>query len=216
MLKKLLRNHLILIVPILLLFADIYAASRINDFVRQRLLEERRAEMVQFVNILCTAVGTDTNGDWEFHKGNLVRAVEYLDKFYQTYAALYRIQDGHLTLVSERFLDAEDEFFDPDVYPEFHTVINESDTGEIPLAFNSPHNPDMTLWVHWRILRPDNTFGLDWDYLIVTGVHHGTITTQSGFLEDMTPWVSTVIAGILVAWITLLHLYIINTNDKKK
>ena len=122
------RKYLLLLPVVFLIFNALYYRYATKE-IQRTLLMEKHVEIVDAVNMLAAAVDANPEREWFNHERNIHDSVEYLDKQYQVYAGAYKLVDGQLELITERFYETSP--FEPLEFREFCEAISTQEYGSL-------------------------------------------------------------------------------------
>jgi hypothetical protein len=165
--------------------------------------------------MLAAVVDADLNREWFDHERNIQNSMEFLDRLYQVYGSAYKIADGQLVLITERFYETSP--FEPLEFPEFWDAIFTQESGSLIIGYTPEGQDyrDLHLYFRWMPLY----FPADERYLVIAGVSKDSITSTLALWVSIGQWVSMAITFLINAWlITLLARlgYIYEERDGDK
>jgi len=225
---KKLWNQKTIIVLIAIGFAAIIALVNIivyefaNTRIEKRVLEEKYIEVVDLINMLGAAVDGNPNRYWEEHEENIVPSIEFLDRKYRVYGAIYKPADNGFELITERFQEPiqdknsfSETLFNPFDYQEFIDLIDSKESGQLMLRFKPDGDISHDLHVYYRYMPlyapPEER------YLVIGGLSKYSIVTNSSLWifvgQCISSLVTTVLGVLLVNWLMAYYTKRDKDND---
>jgi len=184
---KLLRHPLLrylLLLPILTMIFLSAEFQQASKDTMAALVQEKLNDTAAFVDILTAMV--DTNEAAGGHSEEIIVAgVEYVDAFYQIFAAAYRQEGEELVLITAR--EYETSPLDPMQYEAFRGAIRKQ-SGSLILSFKPERQEamDFHLYFRWIPTRADAAQR----YLVAVGVTEKSVTTRIGERFSAPLWIS--------------------------
>jgi len=208
------RKYLILLPIIFLLLNAVFFSHAIKE-IDKTLFEGKYVDTINFVDMLAAGVEATSDREWQDHGENIRDAVEFMDKQHQVYAGAYKMIDGQLVTITNRY--SETSIFEPTDYAEFTDAITTQDFGRLVIGY-TPEDQDyreLHLYFRWMPLhRP-----MEKQYLVVAGVSHLSVAIEIAQWVSMGQFVSMAVTFILNVWLIVLltrlgHVYGQRKGDK--
>ena len=200
-------KYFIMLPVVFLLLSALYYKYEIKE-IQGALLLENYNKAVNYVDVLASAVEANKERKWLDHEQNICDAVEFIDQLYQMYGAAYKLVDGQLLLITERFYETSPfELLD---FTEFCDTVFGQESGGLIIGYAPESQAYRALHIYFQwmpLYSPENE-----RYLVVAGASAYSVTSTIPLWVSAWQWVSMGITFILnVCLIMLLarlgHIY---------
>jgi hypothetical protein len=190
----------LLLIPVIVLLLNAIYNKHVTQRYMEAIMEEKRIEIVNTVDLLAAAVEANEACTWSNHEVNIVHSVEFLDAMYQVYAAAYKVEDGELALITERTFETS--IFDPLDFPEFTQAVSARESGSLSIGYAPEDQSYRDLFVYFRWMPLYSQPGER--YLVAAGVSVHSIMTEIPAMVCTGQWVSMAITFVLNAALVIL------------
>ena len=199
------KRRYLLLIPVFFLIFNAYYFKSAAKAINNALLSEKYDEVVHFVDMLTVVIDANVSTGGRRYEIFIKDSTEYIDQIPQIYAGAYKLIDGELLLISERYND-EETIFDPFMYPEFSDEVLIHDSGGAVVYFEPENEPSMEihLYYKWMPTIPDAPDL----YLVIAGVSKYSVTAKIALWVSVGQWVSTIITFGLQTWLVVMLAYL--------
>jgi hypothetical protein len=190
----------LILIPVFFLVANALYFRHAAKEISGAMLREKYLEVVHATDMLAAAVEANPEREWLRHERNIIDSVEYVDRLEQVYAGAYKLSDGELVLLTERFYETTP--IVPTDYQEFLEAIYAYEYGGLVVGFAPEDQPYLEVHLYFRWAPLYSSVGER--YLIVTGITEYSIVTKIPLWVSAGQWASTAVTFVLNVWLVVL------------